>query len=74
MHDLVQQYVDADAVQGKDVTIGGETYQTWTDARGDYAVSRTVRAKGTGRESFLVVGSAPPGTVRDFADTLQGAR
>jgi hypothetical protein len=69
--DLVDQHVDEDAVQGRDVTIGGETYQTWTDAGGDYALSRTVPIEG-GTESYLVVGVAPHATVRDFAGRLEG--
>ena len=72
VQDLVDQHVDTDAVQGKDVTIDGQTYQTWTDAKGDYALSRTIRAAGTVRESYVVVGSAPAATIREFAKTLQG--
>ena len=69
---LVDQYVDDNAVQGKDVTIGGQTYQTWTDTGGDYAVSRSVPTGGKGTESYLVGGSAPDATIRDFAGRLQG--
>jgi hypothetical protein len=72
LRDLVDEHVDPDAEQGKDVTIGGETYQTWTDAGGDYAVARTVPLAGTDVESFLVVGSAPESTIRDFAASLEG--
>jgi hypothetical protein len=71
--DLVEEHVDADAVQGKDVTIGGQTYKTWTDRGGDYAVSRTVRT-GSGYESWLVVGPASPTTIRSFAATLRGGQ
>ena len=70
--DLVEAHVDADAVQGKDVTVGGQTYQTWTDAGGDYALSRTVRLPGGDVESYLVVGPAPPPTIRDFTAGLKG--
>jgi hypothetical protein len=69
--DLVEKNVDANAVQGKDVTIDGQTYQTWTDAGGDYAVSRTVRTAG-GVESYLVGGSAPAATIRDYVAGLKG--
>jgi len=72
--DLVDEHVDPDAVQGKDVTVDGVAYQTWTDADGDYALSRTVQLSGTGRESWLVVGSAPAATIRDFAATLEGGK
>lgn len=72
VHDLVNQYVDTAAAQGKDVTIGEQTYQTWTDAKGDYAVSRTVHTGGSDVESYLVVGSAPDHTIRELAATLEG--
>ncbi len=44
--DLVEEHVDPDAEQGKDVEIDGITYQTWTDAGGDYALSREVGVEG----------------------------
>jgi hypothetical protein len=69
--DLVEAHVDKNAQQGKDVSIQGQTYQTWTDAGGDYAVSRTVTIAG-GVESYLVVGTAPDATIRDFAGGLEG--
>jgi hypothetical protein len=72
VQDLVDEHVDPDAQQGKDVTIAGETFQTWSDADGDYAVSRTVRIGGTDHESWLVVGTAPRGAIRDFAASLRG--
>ena len=49
--DLVEEHVDEDAQRGKDVTIGGEKWQTWTDAGGDYAVARVVRGPGGAEES-----------------------
>src|SRR3954451_7549620 len=70
--DLVEQHVDENAVQGKDVTIGGRTYQTWTDAGGDYALSRSVHPGGNEVESYVVVGSASESTIRDFAGRLEG--
>jgi hypothetical protein len=72
VQDLVEEHVDPDAVQGKSVTIGGETYQTWTDAGGDYAVSRSLRVSGEIQEAWLVVGSAPGATIRDLAGSLKG--
>jgi hypothetical protein len=74
VQNLVEQYVDQDAQQGKDVRIGGQTYQTWTDAGGDYAVTRTLRVGGTAYESWLVVGTAPDATIRDFVQRLKGGR
>lgn len=72
IQDLVAEHVDADAKRGEDITIGGERWQTWTDAGGDYAVAHTF---GEGRatvESWLVVGTAAEGEIRDFAGTLKG--
>lgn len=70
--DLVDEHVDRDAVQGEDVTIAGEAWETWTDAGGDYAVARAVRSGGRTTESVLVVGTAPEAEIRDFAATLKG--
>ena len=74
VQDLVDEHVDPDAVQGKDVTIGGETWQTWKDPDGDYVVSRSLRVAGEPYESWLVVGSAPESTIRDFAADLKGSQ
>lgn len=68
--DLAEQYVDADAVRGDDVSVGGETWQTWTDAGGDYALVRSVPVDGQPAESVLVGGSAAPQAIRDFAGSL----
>ena len=67
---LVEEHVDADAKRGKDVTIGAEKWQSWTDAGGDYAVARVVRGPKDAAESVLVVGSAPADQVRGFARSL----
>jgi hypothetical protein len=72
VRDLVDEHVDPDAEQGKDVTIDGETWQTWHDAGGDYAVSRSLRVAGETYESWLVVGTAPEASIQDFAGTLEG--
>jgi hypothetical protein len=68
--DLVEQYVDQDAVRGRDVTVAGETWQTWTDAGGDYAVVRAVEVGGRPYESVLVGGSAAPAAIRSLAAAL----
>ena len=68
--DLVREYVDEDAEQGDDVTIAGQTWQTWTDAGGDYAVVRTLTTPIGEQERILVYGSAPDATIRDFTATL----
>jgi len=68
--DLVQQYVDQDAVRGKDVTVAGQVWQTWTDAGGDYALVRPVAVGGQPYESVLVGGSAAPASIRSLAESL----
>ena len=68
--DLAEQYVDTDAVRGADVSVGGETWQTWTDVGGDYAVVRSVTVDGQPAESVLVGGSAPEETIRTFTASL----
>ena len=68
---LVEEHVDADAQRGKDVTIGAEKWQSWTDAGGDYAVARVVRGPKGAEESVLVVGSAPAAQVRGVAALVE---
>lgn len=68
--DLAQQYVDENAVRGDDVSVAGETWQTWTDAGGDYALVRSVPVDGQPAESVLVGGSAAQDAIRDFAGSL----
>jgi hypothetical protein len=68
--DLATQYVDQDAVRGKDVTVSGQTWQTWTDSGGDYALVRSVEVGGRPYESVLVGGSAAESAIRSFAATL----
>jgi hypothetical protein len=72
VQDLVDAHVDPEARQGKAITIDGATWQTWQDPDGDYAVSRSLRVAGELYESWLVVGSAPDGSIRDFAGNLKG--
>ena len=72
--ELAQQYVDPNATRGKDVQIGGSTWQTWTDTGGDYAVARSLTARGTPVESWLVVGTAPQAQVQALAASLVGGR
>jgi hypothetical protein len=72
IQDLADAKVDPDALQGKDVTIAGRTWQTFTDSGGDYAVARSLRLRGATVESWLVVGTAPHDQIRAFAATLKG--
>lgn len=68
---LVEQYIDEDAVRGEDVTVAGETWQSWSDAGGDYALVRSIEVDGRPYESVLVGGSAAPSAIRDFVATLE---
>ncbi|MGY2873531.1 hypothetical protein ACVW00_000721 [Marmoricola sp. URHA0025 HA25] len=68
--ELAQQYVDEEAVRGVDVTVGGETWQTWTDVGGDYALVRPVALDGRPYETVLVGGSGAPEATRKFVATL----
>ncbi len=68
--DLVEEHVDENAQRGKDVTIGAEKWQTWTDSDGDYAVARALDGPKGAEESVLVVGSAPERQVRQLAGSL----
>lgn len=71
--DLVEEHVDEAAEQGEDIELGGVTWETWTDAGGDYAVVREGSpVEGVG-VAVLVVGSAPPTVVRDLAAVLEPA-
>jgi hypothetical protein len=72
VQDLVEKYVDPNAAHGKDVTVGGQVWQTWTDKDGDYALSRSQLMGSHVYETWLVVGSAPNATIRDYAASLRG--
>ena len=72
--DLVEEHVDTKADRGEDVTIGGEAWQTWTDAGGDYALARSLQDGEATVESVLVVGTAPEDEIREFAASLQDGR
>jgi hypothetical protein len=67
---LVEEYVDDNAEHGDDVTFAGGTWQTWTDAGGDYAVVRTLATPSGAQQRVMVYGSAPDATVRQFAESL----
>ena len=64
--DMVSQYVDEEAKQGRDVGVDGLTWQSWSDPGGDHALTR--RADGV---TTLVVGSVPADEVATFAASLQ---
>ena len=55
------------------MTIDGATWQTWTDSGGDYAVTRTVKARDGSAQSVLVVGYGPRTTrSREPAEPVTG--
>jgi len=59
--DMVEEFVDEQATRGDDVTIGGETWQTWTDAGDDTALVRQ-----TDEVTTVVVGAVPEATLTEF--------
>jgi hypothetical protein len=67
---LVAKDIDTDAVRGKDVTINGSTWQTWSDSGGDFGLARTLTDQVGLTETVLVYGSAPDADLRAFAATL----
>ena len=67
---LVEQFVDPNAVRGKDVRIGGDTWQTWSESGGDHALVRFLDVGGRPYEAVLVGGSASQATVEQFVGTL----
>lgn len=68
---LVEQYIDPNAVRGKDVEVDGTTWQTWSDSGGDHALVRSVQVDGRPYESVLVGGSADQATVERFVGSLE---
>jgi len=71
---LVERYVDQDAVRGKDITVAGQVWQTWTDSGGDYALVRSLAVGGQPYESVLVGGSAAPAAIRGFTESLTSGK
>ena len=71
VEDLVTEHVDANAVKGTRVRLGGETWQQWTDSGGDYGLSRTLTGPDRQQESVLVVGSASHSDIRRLVGGLR---
>ncbi len=69
--ELVAEFVDKNAEQGEDVRLGERTWQSWTDAGGDYALTWTLLVDGVLVESVIVVGTAPEDVIRTFTGTLE---
>jgi hypothetical protein len=68
---LAVKNMDPNAVQGRDTTINGLTWQTWTDSGGDYGVALPLKRTDGSTESVLVYGSAPGAQIRSFAASLR---
>jgi len=64
--DMVEKYVATDATRGKDRTIDGRTWQTWSDESGDQALVR--ESHGT---TTLLVGTVPESTLENYLATLR---
>ena len=67
---LVRTYVDKSATRGEDVSIDGETWQSWTDTGGDYGVVRRLDPAAGAKGAVLVVGTATEDEIRDLAGSL----
>ncbi len=65
--DMVEQHVDPEAEQGEDVTVEGETWQTWTDDT-DTALVREDPVTGV---TTLVVTTTGLETLVDFLGILE---
>ncbi|RNL80858.1 DUF4245 family protein [Nocardioides marmorisolisilvae] len=72
--DMVETYVDANAVKGDDVEINGLRWQTWTDDGGDYALVQTFVGPDGNQENVVVVGSAADAQIRAFVASLNIAQ
>lgn len=63
---MVDDFVDKDASRGPDVRLGGQTWQSWTDAEGDRALVRE-----DGDTSTLLVGDVPQSVLEEYYATLR---
>jgi len=63
--DMVEEFVDENASRGDDMSIGGTTWQTWSDDEDDVALVRQTDAVTT-----VVVGAVTEETLADFVEAL----
>lgn len=63
---MVERYVDEEAVRGEPVDVAGETWRTWTDEGGDTALTRV-----EGGVTTLVVGTPGRDVLVDYAASLR---
>lgn len=63
VEDLLRSYVDKSPASGEDATpqndLGASTWQTWSDAGGDHALSAVPASGPLAGQTVLVYGSAP---------------
>jgi hypothetical protein len=64
--DVVEEFVDEEATEGDEVTVGGESWQSWTDAEDDLALVRE-----DGDVTTLVVGRVQQETLEELIATLR---
>jgi hypothetical protein len=64
--EMVEELVDEEATQGEDVTVDGQTWETWTDAGDDLALVRE-----EGGLTTLVVGRVSQETLEELLATLR---
>jgi len=63
---MIETYVDAEAVRGREVEVDGEPWRSWTDGGGDTALVRVEDGVTT-----LVVGTPELDVLVDFVETLR---
>lgn len=63
---MVEEYVDREAVPGRPVRIGGETWRTWSDAGGDIGLTRV-----DGEVTTLVVGTPDRDVLVGYVESLR---
>ncbi len=63
---MVERYVDEEAVRGEPVDVDGETWRTWTDEGGDTALTRVRDGVTT-----VVVGTPGQDVLVDYAASLR---
>lgn len=66
VQNMVERYVDEEAVRGAPVDIDGDTWRTWTDGGGDTALTRVENGVTT-----LVVGTTGQDVLVDYVESLR---
>ena len=66
LDDMVETYVDREAVRGKPVEVEGQAWRSWTDQGGDTALTRE-----DGEITTLVVSTAGLDVLVEYVETLR---